>query len=143
MDPSRVMALTPPERAAGRGRDDGCPPPPAQSRAGATNAHGSYLGFGHIWRRNAPRDTVAVFGLAVASCPGLPESGPSLGGCVGFSAGAFETTCAARHCGTPSAGPICPESRDIGSTPSPLARATPRSPSAMYAFPVAVGPAIL
>ena len=30
--------------AAGRGRDAGCPAPPAQIRAGATNAHGSYLG---------------------------------------------------------------------------------------------------
>src|SRR5882724_12928595 len=39
-------------------------------------------------------------------CPGLPESGPSLVGCVGFSAGACETTCAARRCGTPSAGPV-------------------------------------
>jgi hypothetical protein len=27
----------------GRGRDDGCPPPPAQIRASAPNAHGSYL----------------------------------------------------------------------------------------------------
>src|SRR5213078_619761 len=29
---------------AGRGRDSGCPLPPAQSRAGATHAHGSCLG---------------------------------------------------------------------------------------------------
>ena len=28
----------------GRGRDDDCSPPPARTRAGATNAHGSYLG---------------------------------------------------------------------------------------------------
>ena len=28
----------------GRGRDSGCPLPPAQSRAGAVSAHGSYLG---------------------------------------------------------------------------------------------------
>ena len=28
----------------GRGRDSGCPLPPAQSRAGAASAHGSYLG---------------------------------------------------------------------------------------------------
>jgi len=28
----------------GRGRDSGYPPPPAQTRAGASNAHGSYLG---------------------------------------------------------------------------------------------------
>ena len=30
--------------AAGRGRDAGYPAPPAQTRAGALNAHGSYLG---------------------------------------------------------------------------------------------------
>jgi hypothetical protein len=29
---------------AGRGRDSGYPLPPAQTRAGAVNAHGSYLG---------------------------------------------------------------------------------------------------
>ena len=29
-----------------RGRDSGCPLPPAQTRAGATNAHGSYLDVG-------------------------------------------------------------------------------------------------
>ena len=41
----------------GRGRDSGCPLPPAQSRAGAFNAHGSYLGclaskrlVGYGWR---------------------------------------------------------------------------------------------
>src|SRR5664279_108848 len=28
----------------GRGRDRGYPPPPAQTRAGAASAHGSYLG---------------------------------------------------------------------------------------------------
>ena len=28
----------------GRGRDSGCPLPPAQTRAGAIDAHGSYLG---------------------------------------------------------------------------------------------------
>src|SRR5215813_2996168 len=33
-----------PAFAFGRGRDRGCPLPPAQTRAGAANAHGSYLG---------------------------------------------------------------------------------------------------
>src|SRR5260221_14622181 len=103
------MTGTPPGRAAGRGRDDGCPPPPAQSRAGATNAHGSYLGFGHIWRRNAQGDTVAIFGLAVEGYPCRPENGPSSLGCVWFDAGAFETTCAARHWGTTFVGPRFPE----------------------------------
>ncbi len=35
---------------SGRGRDTGHPAPPAQTRAGATNAHGSYLG---CWRQTA------------------------------------------------------------------------------------------
>ena len=35
----------------GRGRDRGCPRPPAQIRAGGITALGSYLEF---WRRNAP-----------------------------------------------------------------------------------------
>src|SRR5207249_5565391 len=52
-------SATPSKRAAGRGRDSGYPLPPARSR-GATNAHGSYLGLGHIWRRNARLDTVAA-----------------------------------------------------------------------------------
>src|SRR6266480_6280315 len=34
-------------RALGRGRDDDCPPPPAQTRARASNAHGSHLGERH------------------------------------------------------------------------------------------------
>src|SRR5438445_7072371 len=41
------LSETPPERAAGRGRDDDCPPPPAQTRARASNAHGSHLGERH------------------------------------------------------------------------------------------------
>ena len=39
--------VQPPRKAAGRGRDDGCPPPPAQTRARAPNAHGSHLGNRH------------------------------------------------------------------------------------------------
>jgi len=40
-----VYASHPPvARRVGRGRDSGCPLPPAQSRAGAVSAHGSYLG---------------------------------------------------------------------------------------------------
>jgi hypothetical protein len=37
----------------GRGRDSGYPLPPAQTRAGAANAHGSYLGSIKTWRQNA------------------------------------------------------------------------------------------
>src|SRR5260221_12068312 len=36
----------------GRGRDASYPTPPAQTRAGAINAHGSYLGY--VWRQSAP-----------------------------------------------------------------------------------------
>ena len=32
----------------GRGRDSGYPLPPAQTRAGAVNAHGSYLGSSRV-----------------------------------------------------------------------------------------------
>src|ERR1039458_7921693 len=32
----------------GRGRDSGCPLPPAQTRAGAPNAHGTCLGYGRL-----------------------------------------------------------------------------------------------
>src|ERR1700731_2825028 len=46
-----------PAFAFGRGRDADCSAPPAQTRAGAFNAHGSYLGYlaskrsvGYGWR---------------------------------------------------------------------------------------------
>ena len=39
----------------GRGRDSDCSLPPAQTRAGATSAHGSYLGCWDVWRRSARR----------------------------------------------------------------------------------------
>src|SRR5438552_3566250 len=40
--PARKLLLALP--FDGRGRDGGCPLPPAQTRAGAASAHGSYLG---------------------------------------------------------------------------------------------------
>ena len=61
----------------GRGRDNGYPLPPAQTRAGATNAHGSYLGCWDVWRRSARSDRVAEFGSVEAGCPGLPENLPA------------------------------------------------------------------
>jgi hypothetical protein len=39
--------------ARGRGRDSGYPLPPARTRAGATNAHGSCLGSMVAWRQDA------------------------------------------------------------------------------------------
>ena len=128
---------------AGRGRDAGFPTPPARTRAGAANAHGSYLGSGYVWRRNARSDTVAGFGLEVVGCRGLPESVPSLVGCVDSVAGAFEATYAARRCGTPSVVPSCPGSRAIGSTPAPLAQATCPSPSEIHACAAATWPSTL
>jgi hypothetical protein len=127
----------------GRGRDAGFPTPPARTRAGAANAHGSYLGSGYVWRRNARSDTVAGFGLEVVGCRGLPESVPSLVGCVDSVAGAFEATYAARRCGTPSVVPSCPGSRAIGSTPAPLAQATCPSPSEIHACAAATWPSTL
>jgi hypothetical protein len=44
---SRPMWRRPVACELGRGRDDGCPPPPAQTRARAPNAHGSHLGNRH------------------------------------------------------------------------------------------------
>ena len=44
LDGRAVARLKPPEGVTGRGRDSGCPLPPAQTRARAANAHGSHLG---------------------------------------------------------------------------------------------------
>lgn len=52
-----------PKRQSGRGRDRGCPRPPAQIRAGGTTALGSYLEF---WRRNAPKAKDDRFSLGAA-----------------------------------------------------------------------------
>ena len=54
------------QRIEGRGRDSGYPLPPAQTRAGAANAHGSYLGSRDVWRRSAHSDKVAEFGEVAA-----------------------------------------------------------------------------
>src|SRR2546429_2573779 len=40
----------------GRGRDADCSAPPAQTRAGAFNAHGSYLGGGGKMRQTAAKE---------------------------------------------------------------------------------------
>src|ERR1035438_200184 len=55
---------------AGRGRDAGFPAPPAQIRASAANAHGSYR---DIWRKTvaAGRDA----GFVAQAGTGLSESG--------------------------------------------------------------------
>jgi hypothetical protein len=51
---------------AGRGMDSGYPLPPAQTRADAGNAHGSYLGWVNAWGQHAgphvPRLPGAVSG---------------------------------------------------------------------------------
>jgi hypothetical protein len=51
----------------------GYPLRPAQTRAGAVNAHGSYLGF---WRRSAHRDRGAGCGHPAAPAPTTPLTAP-------------------------------------------------------------------
>ena len=78
-----------------RGRDSGCPLPPAQTRARATNAHGSHLGDKHaqaLWDCTCSRRhcIAPVFSGTVSS------SGP----CLGISlADRLPSTCSA--CGPP------------------------------------------
>src|SRR5437868_5862436 len=112
-------------------------------RAGAPNAHGSYLGCWGTWRRRVRSDEVVEFGSAVTGCPGLSEIAPRLTDCVGFAAVAFEAISAARRSGTPPVWPSCLGSRDIENTPAPLTRATSPSPSLHRAFVAAVWPAAL
>jgi len=50
----------------GRGRDSDYSLPPAQTRAGAASAHGSYLGCWDVWRQSAHRGRVARSGLVAA-----------------------------------------------------------------------------
>ena len=83
----------------GRGRDSGHLLPPAQTRAGAINAHGSYLGYGDVWRRNARRERAVGSGLGGAGGPGSLENAPTSSDGAGFAAVAFETKAAALHCG--------------------------------------------
>src|SRR5258708_40170254 len=61
-----------------RGRDGGCPPPPAQTRACGTTAHGSYLGFAAVdgWRQNERRETDAVCEGSGAMVPRLLPTSP-------------------------------------------------------------------
>src|SRR6266853_5770262 len=87
----------------GRGRDAGCPTPPAQIRASAPNAHGSYLGS----TQSALPDTDAVSRLAVAGRRVSPESGSRSSGCVDSAVEAATTTCAALRIGTLSVAPRC------------------------------------
>jgi hypothetical protein len=54
----------------GRGRDSDCSLPPAQTRAGATSAHGSYLGYWDVWRRTARRGRGAGSGPVATGKPG-------------------------------------------------------------------------
>src|ERR1039458_8841923 len=109
----------------GRGRDAGYPAPPAQTRAGAPNAHGSYLGYlaanahsatgveprpGGVWHQVAPENESTSIGSS---------------GSAGVSGG---TTNEAPHYGTPSFAPGCPVRRDIGNIREPPIGATSGSP---------------
>src|SRR5260221_4187188 len=106
----------------GRGRDASYPTPPAQTRAGAINAHGSYLGY--VWRQSAPYGTGAGCRPRGARLLDALENVPSSSGFSDFAAVAGAAIIAARLSETPSVAPHCQESHDIGNTPLPPTGAT-------------------
>src|ERR1019366_6818153 len=57
--------------SGGRGRDSGCPLPPAQTRARATNAHGSHLGDEHAQPTSACTRSLGIVlhRCSLAQCP--------------------------------------------------------------------------
>src|SRR5215471_17911137 len=110
----------------GRGRDSDCSLPPAQTRAGATSAHGSYLRCWDVWRRSARRGRGAGSGPVAAGKPGGLRNAPSSCDGAGCDVEASVSSSSAHRCETLASARNCPERRDIGNTPSPLAAATPR-----------------
>jgi len=97
LDPLFVWNQFPAEREgpargpAGRGRDDGYPPPPAQTRARAPNAHGSHLGDRHA-------QAIATCTCSLQHCIAPVFSGTvsSIGPCLGISsADRLPSTCSA------------------------------------------------
>ena len=113
----------------GRGRDAGYPAPPAQIRASAPNAHGSYLGCLDAWTQSAPPDTDAGSRLPGSSVRVFPEIAPSSSGCVDSAGEVATTTCGALRAETPSFVPrsAAPQVLEIAANHrlEPLRRATP------------------
>jgi hypothetical protein len=110
----------------GRGRDAGYPTPPAQIRAGAPNAHGSYLGC--VLTQSEPPGTDAESRLPGSSSRVCPESASRSSGCVDSAGEVATTTCAALRSGTPSVAPRSGVQRDIGSIHEPPIAATSSCP---------------
>ena len=85
------------QRPRGRGRDAGYPAPPAQIRAGATNAHGSYLGCASRnsgdCSQSEPQGTDAESQLGVGGSRASPETCPMSSG---FSDSAVEAATSTR-----------------------------------------------
>jgi len=133
-----ILYYVPPKILVGQAVRPGCP-----ACGGATNAHGSYLGYWSIWRRSARPDRVAKSVPAVVSLPGPSQRAPMSADSVGSVAEAPGTTSAARPSETPVAEPSCLGSRDIGNTPAPLAPAIFRSLAAPPACAAATSPVSL
>src|SRR5271165_3053815 len=85
----------------GHGRDAGYPAPPAQIRAGATNAHGSYLGCKPkrlgVGAQSALRGTGAGPRLQEADFQAFPRTCSTPSGSVDSAGEAATTTCVALH----------------------------------------------
>src|ERR1039458_3828532 len=87
---SKALVLRTKERVwsrgtGGRGRDSGCPRPSAQTRAGATNAHGSCLGYGRL----ASKRTLAASRTRASPCDPQIRHGVR----YGLGSGVFSLAC--------------------------------------------------
>jgi hypothetical protein len=92
--PRRPVAKSGSRATRGRGRDASCPAPPAQSRAGATNAHGSCLGYGRL----ASKRTLAASRTRASPCDPQIRHGVR----YGLGSGVFSLAS-----GLPSTTPAC------------------------------------
>src|ERR1035438_4175242 len=86
----------------GCGRDGHYWPPPVQTRAGAANAHGSYLGF---WRRSVHWGRGAGFGSQASGHRVFPGNAPMSTGSSDCAAVADAAKVAGLHAGTFSFAP--------------------------------------
>src|SRR6266568_2344275 len=89
--------------------------PPARTRAGAPNAHGSYLGY-----LSANRSATGVEPrLGDQYTQVAPENQSTSIGASGSAVGSGETIIGAPRYGTPSFAPGCPVRRGIGNNREP------------------------